>query len=304
MNNVPMGIRIGTMVRGDRDCGGFIRSIHHLGFESCQLYFWENLGGTDLKGLAEDLLPSLAELPDGEPPVISALAVFANPMAGGEKGSAALESWKRAIRTVRLFGTDLVCGFTGRIPGSSIEESLPLFGTMFGELAALAADEGVRIAFENCPMNGTWHSGDWNIAHNPAAWELMFNEVPRDNIGLEWEPAHQIMQLIDPLPQLRKWAGKVFHVHGKDASIYRDRLSEYGIIGRDFFAEQRIPGFGDTDWRQVCTELGRAGYTGTIDIEGHHDPVFRKELEITGQVRALEYLKACRGGAFAARYGL
>jgi sugar phosphate isomerase/epimerase len=42
----------------------------------------------------------------------------------------------------------------------------------------------VRIAFENCPMLGTWETGDWNIAHNPAAWEMMFNELSHDNIGL------------------------------------------------------------------------------------------------------------------------
>ena len=34
-----------------------------------------------------------------------------------------------------------------------------------------------------------------------------------------------------------------------------------------------------------------------IAIEGWHDPVYRNELEITGQVRALDYLKQCRGGA-------
>jgi len=43
--------------------------------------------------------------------------------------------------------------------------------------------------------------------------------------------------------------------------------------------------------------LRLAGYKGAIDIEGWHDPVYRDALEITGQVRALEYLKQCRGGA-------
>ena len=33
-----------------------------------------------------------------------------------------------------------------------------------------------------------------------------------------------------------------------------------------------------------------------IDIEGWHDPVYRGELEITGQVHGLNYLKNCRGG--------
>ena len=50
----------------------------------------------------------------------------------------------------------------------------------------------------------------------------------------------------------------------------------------------RTPGFGDSDWTRVISELRLAGYSGTIDIEGWHDPVYRDELEMTGQVRALE----------------
>jgi sugar phosphate isomerase/epimerase len=48
-------------------------------------------------------------------------------------------------------------------------------------------------------MLGTWETGDWNIAHNPAAWEMMFNELSHDIIGLEWEPCH-LFYLIDPMP--------------------------------------------------------------------------------------------------------
>ena len=47
-------------------------------------------------------------------------------------------------------------------------------------------------------------------------------------------------------------------------------------------------------------ELRLGSYQGSIDIEGWHDPVHRDELEMTGQVRALNYLKECRGGAFVA----
>ena len=39
------------------------------------------------------------------------------------------------------------------------------------------------------------------------------------------------------------------------------------------------------------------GYKGSIDIEGCHDPAYRSGLEMTGQVRGLNYLKECRGGA-------
>lgn len=169
---------------------------------------------------------------------------------------------------------------------------------MFGELARRAADRGVRIAFENCDMGGTWQTGDWNIAHNPTAWEMMFDAVPDENIGLEWEPCHQMSSLIDPIPQLRKWAPKVFHVHGKDATIAWDIVKEYGVHGPREFVWHRTPGFGDTNWSDIITILRQNGYQGTIDIEGWHDPVYKDELEMTGQVHALNYLKQCRGGDF------
>ena len=43
-----------------------------------------------------------------------------------------------------------------------------------------------------------------------------------DNIGLQWEPCHQMVSLIDPMPQIEGWGRKFFHVHGKDATIRWD----------------------------------------------------------------------------------
>ena len=139
--------------------------------------------------------------------------------------------------------------------GQPIEASLPQFKKVWGELARRAADKGVRLAFENCAMDGNWASGDWNIAHNPDAWELMFDAVPSDNLGLEWEPCHQLVYLIDPMPQIRKWAPKFFHVHGKDATVRWDVVREHGVFGKDPFVQMRTPGFGDTDWTRVISEL-------------------------------------------------
>src|SRR6056297_3162215 len=108
-------------------------------------------------------------------------------------------------------------------------------------------------------MGGDWEQGEWNIAHNPTSWKMMFDALPAENIGLEWEPCHQMVSLIDPIPQLRKWVGKIFHVHGKDATIHWDVVREYGVhssVHEDpnteskvSFAPQyvyhRTPGFGD-----------------------------------------------------------
>jgi Sugar phosphate isomerases/epimerases len=288
-------IRIGTLVGGG-DAARVIPQIAPHGFESYSLTFWQTTGSTDLKETAKQV----RELADEHGFVISSLGIFGNPLTGEGDNADSLASWERLIDHAPLFGTDIVSGFTGRLTGQSIDASLPRYAEVFGELSRRAADKGVRIAFENCDMGGTWESGDWNIAHNPTAWEKMFNAIPSDNIGLQWEPCHQMVSLIDPIPQLRKWVDKVFHVHGKDATIAWDVVKEYGIHGPKPFVWHRTPGFGDTNWSDIITILMQAGYQGTIDIEGWHDPVYRDELEMTGQVHALNYLKRCRGGAFVA----
>lgn len=288
-------IRIGTLVRGNQpDIAGYIEQILPHGFESLQIMFWQTLDGHDLPTLAEQVKEALGD----SGVVISSLGVFGNPLETTAIDLASLAAWEQAIDAAPLFGADVVAGFTGRVRGEPIEASLPRFKAVFGELAKRAADKGVRLAFENCPMGGTWKSGDWNIAHNPAAWELMFDAVPDDNVGLEWEPCHQMTQLIEPLPQLRTWTPKIFHVHGKCATIRWDVIRQFGVHGNVPWVFHRTPGFGDLNWTDVISALRLGGFQGAIDIEGWHDPVYRDELEMTGQVHGLNYLKACRGGAF------
>ena len=226
--------------------------------------------------------------------------MFGNPLEEREADLLTLQGWKDCIDNAHHFGATCVAGFTGRIRGKPLTDSLPSYKNLWSELAKRAADKGVRIAFENCAMDGNWASGDWNIAHNPDAWELMFNETPDDNLGLEWEPCHQMVYLIDPLPQIRKWAHKFFHVHGKDATIRWDVIGEHGIFGKEKFVFMRTPGFGDSNWTDIISELRLAGWSGSIDIEGWHDPVYRDALEMTGQVHALAHLKTARGGDYVA----
>jgi sugar phosphate isomerase/epimerase len=285
--------RIGTYASG-KDVAKLIPQMLQHGFESFAIDFEHDTSDMDFARTAKQV----SEILTGKDIVVSCLSMYGNPLEAGDDGKKAIESWERLIDNAHLFGTNLVTGFTGRLRGRSIPDSIPRFKEVFGELSARAMDRGVRLAFENCSMGGNWETGDWNIAHYPAAWELMFGAVPSDNLGLEWEPCHQMVRLTDPVPQLRKWVGKVFHVHGKDATIAWDIIREYGIGGPKEFVWHRTPGFGDCNWTDIITILRQGGYKGTIDIEGWHDPVYRDELEMTGQVRALNYLKQCRGGDY------
>lgn len=285
-------IRIGTLVKADRDPANYIRQILPYGFESFELTFPTSLAGLNLEGIAADVRRVLDEHGGGA--IVSSIGIYGNALVHAEVA----QGFATLIDGAEKFGCKLVCGFTGRIVDRPVPESMPAFKQVFAPLAKRAEDRGVRIAFENCDMRGTWEYGDWNIAHAPTAWEMMFNEVPSPALGLEWEPCHQMVSLIDPLPQLRKWIDKVFHVHGKDATVMWDVIRTSGIRGGKQYIHHRTPGFGDTNWNDVITILRLGGYRGSIDIEGWHDPVYRGELEMTGQVRALNYLKECRGGPF------
>jgi len=287
-------IRIGTLVSGGAGTVEYIRQILPHGFESFSITFWQSLGGVNLAQLAAEVNDLLA----GTGVVISSVSAFGNPLMDDAGAAETREAWSQLIDAAHLFGCDIVTGFTGRVVGESIDKNIPRYVEVFSPLAKQAADKGVRLAFENCDMGGTWQSGDWNIAHTPRAWEMMFDALPMDNIGLQWEPCHQMVKLIDPMPQLRKWVGKIFHVHGKDATVLWDVVREHGVTGPVPFAFHRTPGFGDSNWTDIISELRRGGFEGSIDIEGWHDPIYREELEMMGQVRGLNYLKACRGGSF------
>jgi sugar phosphate isomerase/epimerase len=172
------------------------------------------------------------------------------------------------------------------------------FAAVFGPLARRAEDRGVRIAFENCEKRGTWLTGDWNIAHAPDAWDAIFAAVDSPALGLEWEPCHQLLSFADPLLQIRRYAGRIWHIHGKDATILWDVVRRHGIRGAVPYAAHRLPGFGDTDWGRLIGELRTAGWRGSIDIEGFHDAAFCNALETTGQVASFRHLHLCRGGTF------
>lgn len=287
-------VRIGTLVPGSQKTHKYIEQILAHGFESFSITFWQSCEGIDLKALAADVKSVIA----GTGVRISTLGIFGNPLENRPKDLETRLGWEKCIDAAELFGCDIVDGFAGRLLDKKIDESLTRYVEVFKPLAERAKAKGVRLAFENCDMGGSWSHGDWNMAHAPDAWEMMFNAIPSENIGLEWEPCHQMNSLIDPIPQLRKWVGKVFHIHGKDASIHWDVLKTHGLRGNKQWVFHRTPGFGDSNWTDIISILRSGGFSGSIDIEGWHDPVYRGDLEMMGQVRGLQYLKGCRGGTF------
>ena len=282
-------IKIGTSIPGQQ-AEQWLPGMKDKGFECFAINFHMTYGGVDLKELAPKVLSML----EGTGTYVSTVGYYCNAL----QNESQLHDLEYAIDNAHLFGAKTVATFAGALEGQPVDAAIPRFKEVFSELAKRAEDRGVKLAIENCPMSGDWRHPTCNIGFNPDAWELMFDAVPSDALGLEWEPAHQLIQLIDPIPQLRVWAKKIVHLHGKDTSVDWDAVRRRGIYAAKDFAPERTPGFGDTNWRDVFSILHENGYEGDVCIEGYHDPVYSGQWEMTSQLHALKYLKFCRGGDF------
>lgn len=193
----------------------------------------------------------------------------------------ARDHFLRLVELASKLGTNTIGTFTGRLPDQSLEENLVPVATYWNEILPLVADQGVQIAFENCPMFHAHPFRGTNIAISPTIWQRLFDALPHNNVGLEWDPSHLICMQIDPLPTLREFGDRIIHVHAKDAEARPDVIRRDGIFDPQAF-RHRMPGLGQVNWREVISTLVEIGYRGNLDIEGAHDAVYGGELEAEG----------------------
>ena len=280
-------IHIGTLIPAEH-APEMIAQLNPLGFECYELTFSGKHPGAYAAGELEKLAERTLRALDGRE--ISALGLYANPLTEAEDAA----DVKRLLDACALFECGVIGAFAGGIPEKTVPETIPAFKAFWEPMADYAGERGLKIGFEGCG-NG-WYGGSHNIAYCPEAWELMFDAVPEKSLGLEWEPCHALEALADPIPQLRRWADRVVHLHGKDATIAWDIIRDYGINNIHHYCWNRTPGFGDTNWSDIFTILLQAGFEGACDIEGYHDPVHFSDMEWTAQKTSVDYLKRCRGG--------
>jgi len=194
------------------------------------------------------------------------------------------------LRLCQMLDVKTLCTFAGRNPNKDIPDNIPMFKKVFTPLAEKAAGMGLRIAFENCPMFHSFPFRGINIAYCPKAWDLMFDAVPLDNLGLEYDASHLICMLQDYIEIIYEYGDRIFHVHAKDAEVVWRECSVNGILEHGA-VRHRTPGMGEADWKQIISALREVGYNGNLDIEGRHDPIYRGASEEEGLIIARKHLE-------------
>ncbi|HCO95901.1 MAG TPA: AP endonuclease [Phycisphaerales bacterium] len=211
------------------------------------------------------------ELMDSAGVSISSLGYYPNALTPDPKEAKVYtDHLKKVIRASRLLGVNLVNTFIGRDWTKSVDDNWPQFKKIWKPLVKFAGDRDVKIAIENCPMLFTkdeWPGGK-NLAHSPAVWQRMFEEISGDNFGLNYDPSHLVWQHIDYIKPLREFSNRIFHVHAKDARIDKDRLDRVGILATPLeYHSPKLPGLGDVNWGRFLSVLGDTGYKGPVCIE-------------------------------------
>lgn len=227
---------------------------------------------------------------------ISSLAYYPNPLHPDPDHRAAVhEHLRKVIVGAQMLDVPVVGTFAGRDRRKNLPENLEAFAEIWPPLVKFAANHGVKIAIENCPMifsHDEWPGGD-NLAINPVAWRKMFEIIPDANFGLNLDPSHLLWQFIDAERVIREFKDRIFHVHAKDLRIDKEGLYENGIMSAGMgWQVPRLPGLGQVNWASFISTLYEVGYDYVLSIE-HEDRAFEgaEDLVKRGFLIARDVLK-------------
>ncbi len=207
---------------------------------------------------------------------ISGLGYYPNPLhSDAAHRDEVIGHLMKVITAAGTMGVKVVNTFLGGDRSLTVDENWTRAQTIFAPVVKHAADSGVTLCFENCPMifsNDEWPGGH-NIAYSPKIWRRIFEEWG-DTVGMNFDPSHLIWQMIDQTRFIKEFGPHMTHVHAKDVMIDRDGLYENGIMSVGMgWQIPRLCGLGDVDWGDFFSGLYRAGYDGPIIIE-HEDRLF------------------------------
>ena len=256
------------------------------GFEVLEIACWPKSEGPtrryagtshiDVAGLSAGQARDIRAEVEARGLAISGLGFYPNPLHPDPAHRAAvIGHLRKVIDAAELMDVELVNTFMGGDGAKNQDQNWEEARRVWPDIVRYAQDHGRRITFENCPMLFSYDEwpGGHNIATTPRMWRRILEQWA-GTVGLNFDPSHLILQMIDIGRFLREFGPHVLHYQAKDLMIDRDGLYERGIMSMGMgWQVPRIPGLGEVDWGVVHGELYRAGYEGDCIIE-HEDRRF------------------------------
>ena len=275
------------------------------GFESLEIACWPRSSGPgrryagtshiDVANLSVDQAREIVDGIAARGLSISGLGYYPNPLhPEPAHRETVIGHLRRVIVAAQAMGVPFVNTFMGADAARTQDQNWAEAARVWPDIVAFAGDHGVRIAIENCPMLSDpdeWPRGH-NLATTPRIWRRIL-EAWGGTVGLNFDPSHLILQMIDIPRFIREFGPHILHVQAKDLTIDRDGLYERGILsGGVGWQHPRLPGLGEVDWGDLFAALYWVGYNGDIIIE-HEDHAFEgtDDLVKRGFLLARDFLR-------------
>ena len=187
----------------------------------------------------------------------------------------AAEEIENTARAARLFGVDIVTGFTGSkvwrmlyfFPPTSqaeVDVGYKDFARRWLPILDVFKAEGVRYAMEVHPTN---------VAYDIITARRTLDALNKHpSFGFNFDPSHFVPQFINPVFFLEEFDDQIFHVHVKDSRLQLNGHNTILSSHLDFGDPRRgwdfvSPGRGDVKWDLIIRTLNRIGYEGPLSIE-------------------------------------
>ncbi len=262
-----------------------------VGFTALEIACWPKSAGpsrryagtshVDVAGISVSEAKDIAAALAAKGLSISALGYYPNPLHPDPvHRQTVIDHLKKVIATAGRMGVSVVTTFLGGDAAQKVDDNWAEALKIWPEIIAHAKSNGVRLAFENCPMIFSYDEwpGGHNIAYSPKVWRRIL-EAWGGDVGMNYDPSHLVWQMIDQARFIREFGPNMLHVHAKDLMIDHDGLYEQGVLSAGIgWQVPRMPGLGEVDWSAFFSGLYRAGYDGPVIIE-HEDRQFEGSEE-------------------------
>ena len=257
-----------------------IDTVSEMGFSCVEAACWPQgkaerryagVSHIDVDGLDDEKSAYILDYCRKNQVELSSLAFYPNTMdPDPEKRAHNIAHLKKVIAASAKLGVNMVTTFIGRDQTKSVEENIELFREIWPDIIAYAAELGVKVAIENCPMlfgRDQWPGGQ-NLMTTPAIWRKLFAIIDSPYFGINYDPSHFIWQQMDYVKPLYEFRDKIFHVHFKDIKLFPDKLNDCGIMAYPLdYMSPKLPGYGDVNWGRYVSALTDIGFDGYACIE-------------------------------------
>ena len=153
-----------------------------------------------------------------------------------------------------------------------------------------------KLSQEKYGVRLTFHHHMGTVVQTAAETDRLMAGTDPKYVGLLFDSGHFAYCGEDPVEQVRKHAGRIWHVHLKDirpevvAHVLSEHLSFLEGVRQGAFT---IPGDGCVQFDPIFQTLADSGYEGYMVVEAEQDPAKANPLEYA--IRARKFIREHTG---------